>query len=128
MKTTDSIGALWKKEKNKDGKTTEFFSGKIKDVLVFVFENKEKADDNDVDYKIMQAENSEDNESESKLICTGELWEKVSKEKTDKKSETFYVGNFRGEDIVVFKNSYKTEDKHPELVVFLDLPKETEKK
>lgn len=124
MKKNDSIGALWKKEKNKDDKKTEFFSGRIDDVQVFVFENTKKADKNDVDYRIMQSEASEENENETELVPTGELWQR----KQQKNSEIYYVGDFRGKDIVVFKNSFKKEDKHPDLVVFTDLPKDIEEK
>ncbi len=45
----------------------------------------------------------------------GALWEKTSKNGND-----YYVGYFRWSNIIVFKNNYKKEKKHPEFLVYLD--------
>ena len=45
----------------------------------------------------------------------GALWKKTSKNGKD-----YYVGYFRGSNIIVFKNNYKKEEKHPDLLVYLD--------
>ena len=111
----NSVGALWEKTKNKDdNKLQKYFVGKMDNIAVLLFENK-KLDKNDPDLNILQKINNETGDFEKELINLGSLWKKTSKNGNE-----YYTGYFRGSNIVVFKNNYKKEEKHPDFFVYLD--------
>lgn len=51
------------------------------------------------------------------------LWEKK-----DQSGNTYFTGSLGGAKVLIFKNKYKTEEKHPDWVVNLDEKKKKEDK
>lgn len=65
---------------------------------------------------------TESNGEQSPMLQLGGLW--VNESKSGTKYMTGYLGNLK---IMVFRNNYKSEDKHPDYVMYLtEKPRATE--
>jgi hypothetical protein len=48
------------------------------------------------------------------MIKIGALWEKV-----DKNGNPYFIGKFGDATLMIYSNGYKTEDKHPDKIVYI---------
>ena len=55
--------------------------------------------------------------NENTKIKLTALWEKTSKNGTK-----YWTGRLGDAGLIIFENQYKTEQKHPDLIVYLDQP------
>jgi hypothetical protein len=102
-----SIGRLYEK-RDKNGEL--FLSGDIDAIKILVFAN-DKDDGTDYDWNIFELEVGIDWRELKPAV--GFLYEK-----RDKNEETYYNGSYYNRPIMIFKNRFKKEDKHPDWTIF----------
>jgi hypothetical protein len=126
-KKNNVIGSLYESTSKKN---ELYFKGKINDIKVLIFKNSQKS--NDYDWNICNCpeketggeiveEVGEEEENSKKSLNKGK--QKLDyigflREKKSKKGNEYFEGTFLAEEIIVFKNSFKKENKHPDWIIY----------